>query len=153
MTEMHLGSVYLIVNDYEKSISFYEKLLEIPLTSENNGRFATFEFDGQRIAIMNGHFDIENPDKVERKGKTSDSAADLQAIALAPNTHKFVFNFWIEDLRSEYERVKALNISENLSDINYFKYVTPYYYFQLTDPDGNIIEVTGSYTPEDGEFD
>jgi lactoylglutathione lyase len=25
-------------------------------------------------------------------------------------------------------------------------------YFQLTDPDGNIIEVTGSYAPEEGEF-
>jgi hypothetical protein len=25
--------------------------------------------------------------------------------------------------------------------------------YDLTDPDGNIIEVTGSYTPEEGEFD
>ena len=65
----------------------------------------------------------------------------------------FVFNFWDEDLRAEYERVKGLNITENLSGINYICYVTPYYYFQLTDPDGNIIEVTGSYTPEEGEFD
>jgi len=150
---MHLGSVYLIVNDFEKSIAFYEKLLEIPLTSENNGRFASFDFEGHRISILNGHFDMEHSDKVVRKGSTTDSAADLRAIALAPNTHKFVFNFWDEDLRAEYERVKGLNITENLSGINYICYVTPYYYFQLTDPDGNIIEVTGSYTPEEGEFD
>ena len=115
---MHLGSIYLIVNDFEKSIAFYKKLLEIPLTSENNGRFASFEFEGHCISIMNGHFDMEHPDKVVRKGSTTDSAADLRAIALSPNTHKFVFNFWDEDLRAEYERVKGLNISDNLSGIN-----------------------------------
>ena len=107
---MHLGSVYLIVNDFVY------------------------------------------PDKVVRKGSTTDSAADLRAIALAPNTHKFAFNFGDEDLRAEYERVKGLNITENLSGISYICYVAPYYY-QLTDPDGNIIEVTGNYTPEEGEFD
>ena len=150
---MHLGSVYLIVNDFQKSLAFYEKLLEVPLTSENNGRFASFEFEGHCISILNGHFDMEHPDKVVRKGSTIDSADDLRAIALSPNTHKFVFNFWDEDLRAEYERVKGLNITENLGGINYICYVAPYYYFQLTDPDGNIIEVTGSYAPEEGEFD
>ena len=150
---MHLGSVYIIVNDFEKSIAFYEKLLGILLTSENNGRFAAFEFDGKCISIMNGHFDIEHPDCVVRKGMTTDCAEDLRAIALAPNTRKFVFNFWVEDLRAEYERLKALSITDNLSGINYICYVAPYYYYQLTDPDGNVIEVTGSYTPTDGEFD
>jgi lactoylglutathione lyase len=77
----------------------------------------------------------------------------LQSIALAPNTHKFVLNFWDEDLRSEYERVKSLNISDNLTKIKYVYNVSPYYYFQLTDPDDNVIEVTGAYTPLAGEFD
>jgi len=31
--------------------------------------------------------------------------------------------------------------------------VSPYYFFQLTDPDENIIEITGSYTPKKGEFE
>ena len=150
---MHLGSIYLIVNDFRKSIDFYEKLLEMPLTSENNGRFAQFIFEGHNIAIMNGHFDVENPDKIIYKGEYSDFFDGIKNKALAPNTHKFVFNFWDENLQAEYERVKSLNITENLSKIKYFKYVSPYYYFHLTDPDGNIIEVTGGYTPEDGEFD
>ena len=37
---MHLGSIYLIVNDFEKTITFYEKLLEMPVTRRNMDRFA-----------------------------------------------------------------------------------------------------------------
>ena len=149
---MHLGSIYLIVNDFEKSISFYEKLLEIPVTSKNMSRFAQFIFDGHNISIMNGHFDTEHPDKVVHKGGYTNFMDDLKNIALSQNTNKFVLNFWDEDLRKEHERVKMLNISETLTDIKYVCNVSPYYYFQMTDPDGNIIEVTGSYTPEEGEF-
>jgi lactoylglutathione lyase len=65
---MHLGSTYLIVNDFEKSIEFYEKLLGMPVTSRNMHRFAQFIFEGTNISIMNGHFDTDNPDKVVHKG-------------------------------------------------------------------------------------
>ena len=30
---MHLGWIYLIVNDFEKSIDFYKKLLQIPVSA------------------------------------------------------------------------------------------------------------------------
>ena len=150
---MHLGSIYLIVNNFEKSIAFYEKLLEMSVTSMNMSRFAQFVFEGHNISIMNGHFDNDHPDKVVHKGDYTDSFDDMKDIALAPNTHKFVLNFWDEDLRKEHERVKGLNISENISNIKYVCNVSPYYYFQMTDPDDNIIEVTGAYTPKDGEFD
>lgn len=149
---MHLGSIYLIVDDFRKSISFYEKLLEMPVTNENKDRFAQFIFEGHNISIMNGHFDADNPDKVIRKGECSDVFDNSVHKTLAPNTHKFVFNFWDEDLRAEHERIKDLNITKNLSKIKYFRYVSPYYHFHLTDPDDNVIEVTGDYTPVDGEF-
>lgn len=150
---MHLGSFYIIVNDFEKSIDFYEKLLQIPVTKRNMNRFAMFDFEGKCIALMNGHFDSENPDKVVHKGEYTEYFDDLKSIALAPNSHKVVLNFWDEDLRREYERVKKLEITDHLTKIKYVCNVSPYYYFQLTDPDGNIIEVTGEYTPEDSEFD
>ena len=150
---MYLGSIYLVVNNFEKSIAFYEKLLQIPVTSRNMDRFASFLFEGHCISLMNGHFDAANPDKIVRKGDYSGPFEDMYSRALAPNTHKFVLNFVDEDLRSEYERVKGLNLTEYLSKIRYFYNVNPYYFFDLTDPDGNIIEVTGGYTPEDGEFD
>ena len=94
---MHLGSVYLIANDFEKSIAFYEKLLEIPLTSENNGRFASFEFEGHRISIMNGHFDMEHPDKVVRKGSTTHIGT---RITLEPAVTLYRASGFIEILRN-----------------------------------------------------
>jgi catechol 2,3-dioxygenase-like lactoylglutathione lyase family enzyme len=150
---MYLGAIYLIVNDFEKSIDFYEKLLGIPVTSKNMSRFAQFVFGGHNISIMNAHFDTDHPDKVVHKGDYTDSFDNLKKIALAPNTHKFVLNFWVEDLRKEHERIKGLNISETLTNIKYVCNVSPYYYFQLTDPDDNVIEVAGAYTPKKGEFD
>lgn len=149
---MHLGSVYLVVNDFQKSIAFYEKLLAMPLCGENNGRFVSFAFEGHCISIMNGHFDAEHPEKVIKKGVRADWFDDCRTIAIAPNTRKFAFNFWTKDLRAEYERIKRLDITENLSQISYLCYTAPYYYFCLTDPDGNMIEITGDYTPLECEF-
>lgn len=143
----------MIVNNFEKSLEFHEKLLQIPVSGRNMDRFATFLFEGKCISLMNGHFDTDHPDKVVHKGQYSKSFDDMKAIALAPNTHKFVFNFWDEDLQMEYNRVKSLNITDKLTKIKYVCNVSPYYFFHLTDPDGNIIEVTGEYTPKKGEFD
>jgi lactoylglutathione lyase len=150
---MRLGSIYLIVNDFEESIAFYEKLLEMAVSSRNMDRFAQFIFYGKNISIMNGHFDTEHPDKVVHKGEYSELFDDLQSKALSQNTHKFVLNFRDEDLQKEYERIKSLNLTKNLSKIKYVNNVSPYYFFCLTDPDGNIIEVTGNYSPKEGEFD
>lgn len=149
---MHLGSIYLIVKNFEDSINFYEKLLEMPVSKKNMNRFAMFNCDGQCISIMNGYFDIQNPDKVITKGNFDEYFDDLVQISNLPNSRKVVLNFWDEDLRKEYNRVKRLNISSNLTDIKYVCNVSPYYYFQFTDPDGNVIEVTGEYIPENGEF-
>jgi len=148
---MNLGTVYLIVNDFEEYVEFYEKLLGMPVSSRNMDRFA--QFNGKNISIMNGHFDAEHPDKIVRKGGYDELFDDFRSKALAQNTHKFVLNFWVEDLQKEYERIRSLNLSKNLSKIKYIKNVSPYYYFCLTDPDGNIIEVTGNYSPKEGEFD
>lgn len=150
---MHLGSVYLIVKDFYKSIHFYEKLLEMPVSAQNMQRFAQFEFEGNNISIMNGYFDTMNPDLTVHKGDYIEEFDNLAAIADAENTHKFVFNFWTENLEKERERISQLEISDKLTRIKYVNNVTPYYYFQLKDPDGNIIEITGQYTPKKGEFE
>ena len=149
---MHLGAIYLIVNNFEKSILFYEKLLSMTVTSVNKDRFAQFIFEGHNISIMNGHFDTDNPEKIIHKGEITSFFDGMLHKTLAPNTHKFVLNFWDENLRTGYERIKNLNITDNLSKIKYFHYVSPYYYFHLTDPDSNIIEVTGNYSPMEDEF-
>lgn len=61
-------------------------------------------------------------------------------------------NFWVEDLAKEYSRISQLNFTDNITRIKYVCNVSPYYYFQMTDPDGNVIEITGSYLPAEGEF-
>ncbi|MDR3149484.1 MAG: VOC family protein [Oscillospiraceae bacterium] len=156
---IHLGSIYLVVRDFAKSIDFYEKLLQMPVSGKNMERFAMFEFDGQCISIMNGLFDAENPGKtIIKDGKDSETAQKMEAdslavIANAPNTHKFVLNFWADDLRAEHARIAELGIGTNLNNVSYLFNTTPYYSFQLHDPDDNIIEICGAYTPEEGEFD
>lgn len=149
---IRLGSIYLIVKDFEKSISFYEALLNIKVTAQNMNRFAQFQFYDNNISIMNGYFDTENPEKTIRKGEYDEEFDNLANIANSENTHKFVLNFWTDNLIEEWERIKELSITDKLTSIKYVCNVSPYYYFQLTDPDGNIIEITGNYTPIEGEF-
>ena len=149
---MHLASIYLIAKDFNKSVDFYEKILEMKVSKQNMDRFAMFEFEGQCIAIMNGYFDSQNPEKVIHKGQYNAYFDDYNSIVQMQNSRKVVLNFWDEDLEKEYNRVKQLNITDTLTHIKYVCNVCPYYYFQLADPDGNVIEVTGEYTPKEGEF-
>ena len=121
--EIHLGSIYLIVRNFEKSISFYEKLLSMTVSTRNCGnKFAEFYFDNKCLALMNEDH--------------------LQGHHYVDGDHKFVLNFWVEDLEKEYNRLKVLNIGEmtELEKVN-----EGYYYFSLKDPDNNVCEITGGY--------
>jgi lactoylglutathione lyase len=126
---------------------------EYPVSSQNMQRFAQFEFDGKNISIMNGYFDSMNPDLTIHKGEYIDEFDNLVAIAEAENTHKFVLNFWADNLEEERDRIEQLAIGNRLTKVKYINNVRPYYYFQLTDPDGNVIEISGQYLPKKGEFD
>lgn len=125
--QLHLGSVYLVVKDFEKSIKYYEKLLSMKVSTRNCGdKFAEFFFDNKCLALMNlnnlpGH--IYSDDR----------------------NYKFVLNFWVEDLLLEFRRLKHLNIGE-MTEIT--KVHDAYYYIHLRDPDNNVIEITGNYESE-----
>ena len=122
---LHLGSIYLVVKDFEKSVDFYEKFLGVTVDNRcrSGNKFVEFYIDGKCISIMNesnliGHCtDLDSP-------------------------YKFVQNYWVEDLVTEHERVKSLNIG-NVTEIRQAH--PTYHYFHLTDPDNNVIEVTGGY--------
>lgn len=121
--EIHLSSIYLIVRDFEKSITFYEKLLSMTVSTRNCGnKFAEFFFDNKCLALMN-----EN---------------NLPGHHYEEGDHKFVLNFWVEDLRKEYNRLKDLNIGK-MTCIE--KVHEGYYYFNIYDPDNNVCEITGGY--------
>lgn len=122
---LHLGSIYLIVKDFERSVEFYEKFLGVKTGDRcrSGNKFVEFYFDNKCISLMN-------------ESNLIDHCTDLNS------PYKFVQNYWVEDLLSEYERVKSLNIGEVTEILEAYP---TYSYFHLTDPDNNIIEVTGGY--------
>lgn len=149
---INFGSVYLVVKDFNKSLDFYKKLFERDVESQNMDRFAAFSVDGLWLCLLNGYFDVKNPDKVIYKGETFAEYDDMVSIAEAENSRKIVINLGTPDLREEYERVLSLGIGTDVTKVRYMSAGTPYYYFSMKDPDGNIIEITGRYTLQDGEI-
>ncbi len=125
--EVHLGSIYLIVRDFETSISFYEKLLSMTVSTRNCGnKFAEFFFDNKCLALMN--------------------ESNLTGHHYVDGDYKFVLNFWVEDLEREYVRLKEQNIGR-MTEIK--KVNEGYYYFHIFDPDNNVCEVTGGYNEKE----
>ena len=120
---LHLGSIYLVVKDFEKSVGFYEKFLGVKVEDRcrSGNKFVEFYIDGKCISLM-------NESNIEGHNTDLDSP------------YKFVQNYWVEDLRAEQERVKSLNIG-NVTEI--LEAHPAYHYFHLIDPDNNVIEVTG----------
>ncbi len=102
---------------------------------------------------MNGYFDSMNSNLTVHKGGYVEEFDDLVAISKAKKTHKFVLNFCTENINKERERIAQLDISDKLTRIKYVNNVSPYYYFQLTGPDGTIIEIISQYFPQSGEYD
>lgn len=116
--------LYLIVKDFGKSIDFYEKLLCKPAHIIGSNRFAQFRFDGKCwLSIMN---------EQHLPGHDYTGTGD----------RKFTLNLWTKDIHLEHQRVKDLNIG-NMTEI--IQKYTNYCFFNLTDPDDNVIEITGGY--------
>jgi len=117
---LHFG-MYLISKSFDRSIKFYEKLLQMPASSVTPNRFAQFIFDGRCMSVMN---------EAHLQGHDYTGHGD----------HKFVLNFWIPDLNQEFERVRSLNIGKTTSIIQAYP---GYNFFNVYDPDLNVIEITG----------
>lgn len=122
---LHLGSVYLVVKDFQRSVDFYEKFLgtKVDNRCRSGNKFVEFYIDDKCIALMN-------------ESNLAGHCTDLDS------PYKFVQNYWVEDLSAEHARVKALGIGQ-VTEIR--EAYPTYHYFHLTDPDNNIIEVTGGY--------
>ena len=122
---LHLGCIYLVVKNFEKSVEFYEKFYgqKVEDRCRSGNKFVKFYIDNKCIALMNEDNIIEHCTEFN-------------------SPYKFVQNYWVEDLMTEYERIKRLNIG-HVTDI--IEAYPTYHYFHLTDPDNNIIEITGDY--------
>lgn len=143
---MRFGSIYLIVRDFDRSVSFYEKVLDMNVSAVNGQRFAMFHHNGLNLCLMNGYYDDENRDQVITKGEYWAIYDDQRKIADSENPRKVFINLGVDDLQAEYDRIKGLGIAEQLTPIRFLQVFSPYWYFTFMDPDGNPIEVTGGYT-------
>lgn len=145
---MRHGSIYLIVKDFDKSVSFYEKVLDMKVSAMNGNRFAMFHNEGLNLCLMNGYYDDENSNQVITKGDYWEIYDNHSEIADDVNTRKVFINLGVEDLKVEYERIKELGIAEQLTQIRFIHVFSPYWYFTFSDPDGNPVEITGGYKEE-----
>lgn len=143
---MRYGSVYLVVRDFDRSVSFYERVLDMKVSAANGKRFAMFNNEGLNLCLMNGYYDEQNRSRVITKGDYWEVYDNHGKIADSDNSRKVFINLGVEDLRAEYERIKSLGIAEQLTPIRYIEVFSPYWYFTFMDPDGNPIEIAGGYT-------
>ena len=135
---MKLETTYICVNDMEKSINFYRSLLQQDPIYMNEKRWVTFDC-GQTISLYNKEYDqkiIENHNQ-----------AYIDDFFIEDDEKKnniMILNFEVDDLKAEYERLQSLNIGE-VSKLMYVHVHMPYWYFNIKDPDGNILEITGNF--------
>lgn len=145
---LQLGSTYFQVRDMKRSIEFYKALLQVEPVSGNLERWAEFHF-GSCIALYNREYDLH----MIRENKDLHAHYNADYLDYVQNCpirygNSAVLNFYVPDLRQEYERVKALNTGK-ITPIYYINVVMPYYCFMLEDPDGNLIEITGGWEPDE----
>lgn len=138
---MHLGTVYIMVGDMAKSVDFYSRLLQEKPLRANDDRWVQF---GHGIALYSKAYDanIIGHEPSERFNRAY--IDDFYRDKGAPKNNLVVFNFDTDDLKREHERLKALNMGA-VSDIMYINVHMPYWYFNIIDPDGNTLEITGKY--------
>ena len=144
---MVLGTTYIFVKDIKKSLGFYSILFqENPLYS-NDDRWVQFS---NKIALYNKAYDAKIIGKKPSERFNQAYIDDFYKNKGVPKNNLVVFNFEVEDLKREYERLKKANIGE-ISELMYVNVHMPYWYFNIIDPDGNTLEITGNL--EFTEFD
>ncbi len=140
---MKLGTTYICVNDIEKSLKFYRLLLQQEPSYCNDDRWIAFDC-GNQIALYNKKYDEK---LLKESNGIHFNQAYIDDFFKKDNTKRnniVIFNFEVENLKSEYERIKSLGIGK-VSEIMYVNVHMPYYYFNVIDPDGNILEITGNF--------
>ncbi len=145
---LRLSSTYVVVRDMERSVEFYSLLFGMEPSARVLDRWAQFDLDGGCFGVFNQMFDY----KVLIAEKSTDvmfNKAYIDRLGRHNTTfgNNVIHHFRVDELSDEYDRLFSLKIGQ-LSDILYVNVSFPYHFFTLTDPDGNIIEITGNYSEE-----
>ncbi len=138
---MTLGTMYIFVGDVKKSIEFYKLLLQEEPWHANDDRWVQFS---NKIALYNKAYDEKIIDQEPNERFNQAYINDFYKNTGTPKNNLVVFNFEVDDLKYEYQRLKNLNIGD-VSELMYVNVHMPYWYFNIIDPDGNVLEITGPY--------
>lgn len=143
---MRLATTYICVENMEKSLVFYKSLLQKEPLYVNEDRWITFDC-GSLLSLYNKKYDEK---RIEKNDTQCFNQAYLDDFYLDEGSRKnniVVFNFEVTNLKAEYERIKAMQIGE-VSQLMYVHVHMPYWYFNVKDPDGNILEITQIVTED-----
>ena len=127
---MKLGTTYICVKDMKNSLE---------------DRWITFDC-GNFLSLYNKQYDkilIEKNENCFNQAYIDEFFRDKTE----KKNNLVVFNFEVDNLKEEYERIKKLKIGK-VSEIMYVNVHMPYWYFNVLDPDGNILEITGKFHKE-----
>ena len=138
---MTLGTMYIFVGDIKKSIEFYKLLLQEEPLHANDDRWIQFS---NKIALYNKAYDEKIIGREPDERFNQAYIDDFYKSTGIPKNNLVVFNFVVDDLKYEYQRLKNLNIGD-VSELMYVNVHMPYWYFNIIDPDGNVLEITGRY--------
>lgn len=141
---MQLGTTYICVNDMQKSLHFYQTLLQKEPDYANEDRWVTFQC-GNSISLYNKHYDTVIMETEADRHFNQAYIDDFKQHEEVSKNNIVIFNFTTRHLKQEYKRLQTANIGE-MSEMMYVNIHQPYWYFNITDPDGNLLEITGDYS-------
>lgn len=138
---MKLATTYICENDMSKSLEFYKSLLQQEPLFANEDRWITFGC-GNTLSLYNRHYDEKIIGREPSERFNQAYIDDFFQDRGENRNNIVILNFEVDDLKWEYERLRGLNIGR-MSEMMYVNVHMPYWYFNIEDPDGNTIEVTG----------
>ena len=136
---MKLGTTYICVENMKKSMNFYELLLQSKPIYTNDDRWVTFDCVNS-ISLYNKAFDEKLLEKAGEECFNQAYIDDFYKEDSGKKNNIIILNFEVENLKLEHERLKFLHIGE-VSQMMYVNVHLPYWYFNIKDPDGNILEI------------
>lgn len=140
---MKLGTVYICTQNMSQSLKFYRLFFAEDPIIVNGNRWVTFS---KGISLYNRDYDLA---LIQEKKSDFFNQWYIENLLIDEGpfqNNMVVFNFEVEDLWAEYQRLQRLAIGL-LSEIYMVNVHRPYYYFNLFDPDGNTLEITGPFQP------
>lgn len=138
---MRLCCTYIETDNFNEVVEFYEKVFQNKGNVYTENRWIEFDF-GNKLSIYNRQYDIETIKENTKNNYNQSFIENFKQNNEQSVNNIITLNFYSNNLKNDYERIKALKICE-VSDIMYVNITEPYYYFNIYDPEGNTIEICG----------